>query len=145
MDLVHCIYCSAATNAALTPAELDAILEVSRTNNAKAGITGMLLYQDGSFFQILEGDRAVVAALYDKIGCDKRHARVTKIVLESIEQRAFGEWTMGYPRVSRAQLAEIPGLNDFFTQRNSFMDLGEGRAKTLLAAFSEGRWRATIL
>jgi hypothetical protein len=51
---------------------------------------------------------------------------------------------MGYPELSTEELANIPGLNDFFTSGDSFLDIGEGRAKTLISAFKEGRWRTTI-
>ncbi|MEM7363377.1 MAG: BLUF domain-containing protein, partial [Pseudomonadota bacterium] len=37
-----------------------------------AGVTGMLLYHEGSFLQALEGDRAVVEALYERIEEDPR-------------------------------------------------------------------------
>jgi len=51
---------------------------------------------------------------------------------------------MGFPRVTSKDLAEIPGLNDFFGQASSYLEIGEGRAKTLLAAFKEGQWRARL-
>jgi len=53
MELVPCDYCSVATNINLSPAELEKTLEASRRNNSNVGVTGILLYQDGSFFQLL--------------------------------------------------------------------------------------------
>ena len=144
MELVHCVYCSATPKVDLDRAELNALLKECREKNAKAGLTGMLLYQHRSFFQVLEGDRPVVEALYAKISGDKRHVRVTKIILEPIEERTFADWTMGFPKVSTKELSESPGLNDFFARGDSYMELGEGRAKTLLDAFKEGRWRAAL-
>lgn len=142
MDLVHCIYCSAASGKAFGPTELTALLDVCRTNNAALDVTGMLLFHEGSFFQILEGDRPVVDALYDKVALDKRHGQVRKLIIEPIEERDFGAWTMGYPKVTARDLQQIPGLNDFFASSKTYLELGEGRAKTLLAAFKEGQWRA---
>lgn len=143
MDLVHCIYCSAAKNA-FSPSDLATLLAECRERNAKAGLTGMLLYSDRTFFQVLEGDRPVVEALLAKLTMDKRHERVTKIILEPIVERAFAQWTMGHARISKKELATISGLNDFFAQGRSYMDLGEGRAKTLLSAFKEGSWRLSL-
>lgn len=82
MDPVHLIYCSASTRVDLTPAQLQSLLEECRRQDTAAGITGILLYQKGSFFQVLEGDRNVVGPLYEKISKDKRHNRATKIILE---------------------------------------------------------------
>jgi acylphosphatase len=144
MDLVHCIYCSASTAPNVSEADLEAILEKSRQNNAKTGITGILLYRNGSFFQVLEGDRSAVETLFNTIDADTRHLRVTKIVLEPITERAFASWTMGYPKITSKELARISGLNDFFLRGESYMEIGEGRAKTLLAAFKEERWRLTL-
>lgn len=140
-ELIHLIYTSAATDPGLDAESLEAILEASRQNNAAAGITGMLLYDSGAFFQVLEGEREVVERVYRAIGNDPRHERVTKLIAEAIEERSFGAWTMGYPRVTKEDLGQIEGLNDFFTAGKSFVELEQGRARTLLDAFRRGRWR----
>ena len=95
------------------------------------------------FFQVLEGDRQIVTDLFNKIATDQRHIRVVKIILEPIEERNFGEWTMGYPRISRREIEKLPGFNDFFTGGNTFIDLEPGRAKTLLRAFKDGKWHSS--
>lgn len=56
-NLVECIYSSAAIKE-FSPAELEELLAVSRKNNSKLGITGILLYEKGFFFQILDDGRA---------------------------------------------------------------------------------------
>lgn len=144
MELVHCVYCSVSNSGEFDPIKLMALLDKCRRNNAKCDVTGVLLYQHQSFFQVLEGDRKTVEHLFEKISADPRHKKVTKVILEPIPERAFGNWSMGYPRITLKELAEIPGLNDFFTLKNSYLDLGEGKAKTLLAAFKEGHWRARL-
>jgi hypothetical protein len=126
------------------PTELDELLSKCRINNASLGITGILLFNEGSFFQVLEGEKKAVESLYEKISKDKRHNKATKIIMEPIKERSFEDWTMGYPELTSKELATIPGLNDFFTRGNSYLELGEGRAKALLSAFKEGRWRTSI-
>jgi len=144
MELIHCVYCSASTIGEFTRAALDALLEKARRNNTQLEVTGMLLYQSGSFIQVLEGDRPVVEALLAKIATDKRHDRIMKIIIEPIKERDFGAWTMGFPKVTKSDMATIPGLNDFFIQGRSYCELGEGRARTLLSAFTEGKWRTSL-
>jgi hypothetical protein len=63
-SLIHCIYANAAARD-LGRDELDSILAQSRKGNARLGITGMLLCVDGSFFQVLEGERGAVNGLND--------------------------------------------------------------------------------
>jgi hypothetical protein len=144
LDLVHCIYCSASSQTEFGQLELRTLLNECRLKNAADDITGILLYLNGSFFQVLEGKSSAVEALFEKIASDKRHRRVTKVILEPIAERAFGAWTMGCPELSSSQLGQIPGLNDFFARGQSYVELDEGRAKILLTAFTEGRWRAAL-
>jgi Sensors of blue-light using FAD len=137
--LIQYIYSSAATHD-FSPAELAALLKKAREFNALHELTGMLLYTEGSFFQVLEGPEEVIAALYAKIERDKRHEQVTKIIVEPIQKRSFAEWTMGFSNVSREELAKIEGTNDFFSKARCFAELDPGRAKKLLTAFRDGRW-----
>jgi hypothetical protein len=142
-ELVHCIY----TSAAVHDFNEDDVLNIAmscRNNNQALDITGMLLFSEGSFFQVLEGPSHAVQKLFEKIQQDKRHDRVAKLILEPIEQRDFSHWSMGYAGVSRDELKAIPGLNDFFSTRRCYLEMDEGRAKTLLNAFREGRWRSTL-
>ncbi|MBA3696190.1 MAG: BLUF domain-containing protein [Methylotenera sp.] len=141
--LTHLIYTSAAT-AAFNPADLKALLQAARSQNTHESITGLLLYTSGSFFQVLEGDEAKLMELFAHISLDPRHMNVTKIIQEPIAQRSFGDWTMGYSEVSSAELETIEGLNDFFRQGSSLTNLDSGRAKKLLSAFAQGRWRARL-
>jgi hypothetical protein len=142
-NLVHCIYSSAET-VEFSHEDIISLLKKAREVNSNLGVTGMLLYEDGSFFQVLEGPSETVVPLYEKIGQDKRHERVTKLIQEPIKERSFSEWTMGYSGVTREELKEIEGLNDFFYSNKCFTELDEGRAKKLLEAFKGGKWRASL-
>ena len=142
-DLMHCIYASAAARSFETD-ELTALLQAARNHNDGAGLTGILLFTEGNFFQVLEGAPDAVNALYARIEVDKRHRQVTKIIAEAIPSRSFAQWTMGFSQVSRKELALISGTNDFFTGSSCFLGLDSGRAKKLLSAFREGRWRKTL-
>jgi hypothetical protein len=143
-DLTHVIYASAATRA-LDRSEVLSILDAARRVNAGLGVTGVLLYIDDSFFQVLEGPTEAVTSLYERIGRDDRHQKVLKLIQEPIASRSFADWSMGYAALSRGDLATIPGMNDFFRSKATFLDLGEGRVRSLLDAFADGRWRARVL
>jgi len=104
----------------------------------------MLLHLEGTFFQVLEGAPDAVDGLFGAIRRDARHRQLTVIIREPVAARTFGEWTMGYADITPAELDGIVGANDFFTGGESFTRLGEGRAKKLLAAFRDGRWRSAL-
>jgi hypothetical protein len=138
----HVIYASVAKMELGAP-QLAELLEKARAANKLAGLTGMLLHSDadGSFFQVLEGEPEAIDQLLDKLRADERHSHLTIIIREPIAERDFGDWTMGFASVSPEKLRKIPELNDFFRGATCFTELDYGRAKTLLAAFAEGRWR----
>ena len=120
------------------------LLTFSRNFNDSHGLTGMLLYVDESFFQILEGKPDELHALYGRIERDSRHTDVIKLLEIPIENRAFARWSMGYAKVTREELAKIPGLNDFFGRGSAFTELEASKAKVLLDAFREGKWRRRL-
>lgn len=141
--LSHIIYTSAATPA-FDRSQIPGILQVSRRNNASRSITGMLLFIDNSFFQVLEGDEMVLNALFEIIRADPRHDRVTKIIQEPIARRAFDAWTMGFSEMNPADFENVEGLNDFFHGGRTLAAMEVGRAKKLAEAFRQGRWRAKL-
>jgi hypothetical protein len=76
--------------------EIEHILVTARRNNAREGVTGALLYDEGCFAQVLEGPLAAVERVFERIQCDFRHSDV--IVLENAPQneRLFGNWSMAH-------------------------------------------------
>ena len=141
--LVHCIYTSAAT-LNFTTEDIVTLLQTARANNAKVDVSGMLLHDKGSFFQVLEGKPDNVLSLLEVIEADTRHDQVVRLIYEEIEQRDFSEWTMGFSAATRDELQNIEGLNDLFNSTAAYTGLDEGRAKILLKAFREGKWRSSI-
>jgi hypothetical protein len=76
---------------------LHAILRASRAHNPAHGITGVLcLCQDARvFMQVLEGGRAAVNRLYNRIAADPRHHDVQLLTYQEIGERGFAGWAMG--------------------------------------------------
>ncbi len=128
----------------LDSSELKDILTTARERNPKMHITGMLLYQRGSFLQVLEGDRKKVEALFSKVETDSRHKKVAKVTTYYTTDRLFSNWSMGFADITKEQLESIEGLNDFFASGNSLVDIQEEEAKNILSAFKEGKWRQHI-
>ena len=103
--LVHCVYASRPV-APLASTVIESILEQSRVNNPRQGITGILCYTANVFIQVLEGGRDEVCDLFNKIVPDDRHSNVRILVYEEISERHFSHWTMGHVDISKVN----PGL-----------------------------------
>lgn len=112
--MISIVYVSAARHP-FTPAELEALLEKSRANNRRDGISGVLVYRDGDFLQVLEGPEAAVRRTYARIAADARHGGVIVLDESEIAERNFGDWSMGFRRVPAAE--RPAGFVDFFDRR----------------------------
>ncbi|MFC4097544.1 BLUF domain-containing protein [Euzebyella saccharophila] len=75
---------------------IDRILEQARDHNKVQNITGCLVYHNGAFVQILEGDREEVNKLFQIISKDVRHSNVRLVSEEMDEERSFSDWNMAY-------------------------------------------------
>ena len=91
--------------------DLEGILESARESNAKAGITGALVYVDGFFLQILEGEAKAVETLMARITKDVRHETVTVLKQGEITASVFSDWRMAYVSATAEQVAKWAGLS----------------------------------
>jgi Sensors of blue-light using FAD len=93
--------------------ELLQLLEKSRRNNDKLGITGMLLYKNGDFMQALEGDEVQVRALSAQIARDPRHKDVSTLLDGPCVTREFPDWSMGFRNLTGMDPLDVPGYSTF--------------------------------
>lgn len=114
--MIRLIYISNAVNP-LSKSELLAILTKSRSNNRERNITGVLLYSDQTFVQVLEGDERIVDRVFEIIKKDRRHHNVNIIERIPITAREFPDWSMGFEELDEQTLHRlgIEGLNKFFS------------------------------
>lgn len=136
-EVFQIIYVSRETRR-MTDADLEEILTLSRSNNAEQQVTGMLLYSDGSFIQVLEGPQDGVREIFDLIQMDDRHTDILVLTETYVEGRAFPDWKMGFERVERPDIAQRTGVSDFLDAQYPLHDgLGkrQGVAYSLLMSF----------
>ena len=93
------------------PPDLKAVLESSRRNNARLGVTGALCLLDGVYCQYLEGDRAILEDLYQILLSDPRHKDVKLIELCSITKRIFTNWAMALVTWNKQTRSLFKALN----------------------------------
>ena len=83
-------------NSELNQSDLDAIMDSSIKNNNINGITGCLMYNNGFFLQILEGDEEKVRSLFETIRLDERNEQATVLSTDHTPSRLFKDWAMAY-------------------------------------------------
>lgn len=105
--------------------ELLELLRIARANNARLGITGMLLYADGNFVQLIEGPDDAVDALYAKISRDQRHTSLLKALDGPIQERRYADWTLGFDRIGEAEIKQVGGLTDYLQRTGGTEPVGK--------------------
>jgi hypothetical protein len=135
---------ASATVAELSRGELDTLLSAWRRLNARRGITGFLLYDRGSVFQVLEGFPEIVEELFAHIARDPRHHQVVKLVEEPRSHRSFGDWSMGLARATAADLGAVAPLRRLAAPAFRYCDGDPALAAALLQTFSGNPWRRMI-
>jgi hypothetical protein len=110
--MIRLIYCSKASKL-LSNDDLEAMLEKARENNVKKDITGLLVVKGYSFFQWLEGEESSVIELFNKIKDDERHHSVFVMNQENVDNRVFGDWSMGYKNIDKLTDLESNKLKNF--------------------------------
>jgi hypothetical protein len=110
--LFHLIYVSTA----VLPMTDDALVELlrqSRAHNEQNQITGLLLYKDGNFMEVLKGDEATVMEVFASVEGDVRQKSIDVLRAEFIAHRDFPDWTMGFKTSSTLDPSTTPGYTLF--------------------------------
>ena len=103
--------------------ELERILAVSRRNNSADGVTGMLCYHVGTFFQMLEGKRDKVEAAMRRVAADPRHYGVMVLLEQEVDQRDLADWSMAFSQVSGREAESLEGFSQLLkTGRDQRVD-----------------------
>lgn len=76
--------------------QLEALLCTARERNARLGVTGMLLYEDGQFMQYFEGPAPHVELIYRIIRKSPLHRGIVELMRTRLPQRLFPSWSMAF-------------------------------------------------
>jgi hypothetical protein len=128
--MFYLAYVSAATRR-FDQQELETLLATCRRNNAALGISGALVYADGSFMQVLEGDEDTVRALYARIERDPRHHDLIVLDEGAEPVREFGDWSMAFRDLS-GRLDEVDGFEDLMAPLQDEHPGGSTRLRRLV-------------
>lgn len=110
MSVYRIVYHSNAS-VKMKDSEIFKIVAKAQKNNKKAGITGLLLFIDDCFIQLLEGEEKSVKALYNKIMHDERHERPKVILQGNIAKRDFESWNMGLKIFTSQDIHDLKEIN----------------------------------
>lgn len=103
--LFHFVYCSRAAEG-VDDAEVGRIVESAQRFNPARGITGVLVFGSGVFFQWIEGPRAEIEKLIARLNGDARHYDIVPLShSEESRDRLYPNWDM--ERVGADDIREV--------------------------------------
>jgi hypothetical protein len=124
MRLIRLLYTSQAAQQ-MSAQRIEQIVKVARYKNSEALITGILLYGNGQFMQVLEGDERRVVELFNRVARDGRHCEVDVLVMRPTSKRLFGEWSMGLLNLEHVGLdGDLPLRDVLFNANKERRDAG---------------------
>ena len=133
--MFYLIYVSHAANG-LKSSDLHDILKKAHEVNANLGITGLLLYKNKRFMQLIEGQEDTVRGLYQKILQDPRHRDLIVLQEDTEPERQFPGWSMAFrnlnalPSADKLESGEIEFADDALERHSN-------KATQLLHLFKE--------
>ncbi|WP_395073751.1 BLUF domain-containing protein [Flavobacterium sp.] len=105
------IYLSSATKL-LSNDELSFLLRNAKIKNRKNNITGLLLYIDGDFLQVIEGEKKDVLNLFELIKIDERNRSIITVFSDDVDKRQFPDWLMGFSQLTYHDLQKIDSFEN---------------------------------
>lgn len=113
------VYCSRAAEG-VDDAEVGRIVEAAQRRNIARGITGVLVFGNGVFFQLIEGPTGEIQKLMASLRCDRRHYDVVSLDWsEERRERLYPNWEM--ERVTADDIRVV--LNDALESSENETDI----------------------
>ncbi len=112
------------------------ILASARRNNAEDDVTGVLMYQQNQFFQVLEGPDTKVHDCFARISADSRHRGIIKLFDEPVENRCFSKWSMAVLGLHNCQIGLRKQMIDLL-ELKQHQEYEELHANKIVGVFAE--------
>ncbi len=76
------------------------LMDYVKVNNRLLNITGILIYSEGNFLQVLEGTKRDILALFEKIKKDPRHYNIITMLDKEIDDNSFSDYHSSFTVIS---------------------------------------------
>ncbi|WP_286761208.1 BLUF domain-containing protein [Salegentibacter sp. UBA1130] len=123
-------------NPALSETEIQNALDFSKDWNNNHNITGILLYSQGNFFQVLEGEEQILKDLFNRIKADERHHNVITIFQKSIPNTRFDGYQADF--ISLDDRYNDENFDTYLAQISLLNPSIQSSVKYILNKFTEG-------
>ncbi|MGI4834605.1 MAG: BLUF domain-containing protein [Janthinobacterium lividum] len=105
----HCIVYISEATANPSQAALLTLLRQARAEHQRAQLTGLLLYREGRFLQILEGSETPLREFFSRVAADPRHGKLELLADGPKPTPDFRDWHMSFACTVPSQCGQLPG------------------------------------
>ena len=135
-DLSIIVYRSRAV-VPITDIDLFYLLAHARERNRVAGITGVILYDRGHFFQWVEGPNQQLGHIWNRIRADGRHADIQLLADQPVPVRLFENWSMQLAHRDKQHESIVEGFVVADAAMLDDLHLNSSKIPNILASFSK--------
>jgi hypothetical protein len=130
------IYLSSAVKY-LSDEEIGMLLKQSRNRNRENNISGVLLYIEGDFLQVIEGEKEAIENIFENIKKDSRHKGIICVFNQKVEKREFPDWSMGFYKSNYENLRKICGFENL--NKKELFTINDKTVSIFLSTFIKSR------
>ncbi|MDT0684955.1 BLUF domain-containing protein [Autumnicola psychrophila] len=123
-------------NPELSETEIQKALDFSKNWNNDNNITGILLYSQGNFFQVLEGEENLLKSLFSRIKADQRHHNVITIFQKKVPNIQFDDYEVDF--ISLDDSYNAAQIDTYLSQIDLLNPSIQGSVRYILNKFTEG-------
>lgn len=120
----------------LSELDVEKVLNFSKNWNNEHNITGMLLFSQGNFFQVLEGEKKLIKELFGRIVKDSRHFNIIRIFEKEIDDADFEGYSANF--ISLDSQYKEQDFGRYLNQVEKLNPSIQSSVKYILKNFSEG-------
>ncbi|NER18311.1 BLUF domain-containing protein [Spongiivirga citrea] len=115
--MIHSLCYFSTADSSLGTNDFEELFEYVVTKNTSQEITGVLVYGQGNFMQIMEGPKKKIISIFNRIKEDNRHHNVIKVIEKDYPDRIFGKYDYGFKVVK--DLTSLKELKNYITLLNN--------------------------
>jgi methanogenic corrinoid protein MtbC1 len=150
---IACLTYKSLATASPSKSDLHALVSKARARNRKLGVTGMLVYEGGSFLQTIEGPTDKLQTVWSSIKQDPRHDHIEVLSEHIAPARLFSDWGLvhhsrldGASISAKAKRTTPPAVKSHI---DSLVDLAlnadDQRINTLIASLQDEGWTSDAI
>lgn len=143
---MYCLIFISTAVKQFSTAELLDLLNQSRIRNKQLRLSGRLLYKNGNFLQLLEGEKTAVELVFARICRDPRHRNIVTLLRGQQDERQYEDWSMAFEGMDAEEATSTPGFSNFLMSEHADVSLlNLSRSQKLLLAFKRHSRQASDL